>query len=243
MAVKLNIEMDQATGLFNMRYDRCFITGCDEKTEWMLPWFFKNYIKHNDTPIVFTDFGVSEKMRDWVEEKFNQVYTLRPDKNKLSWYSKPSALIEVNSYNKVWLDTDCEVLGNLSPIFNHLVVNKLNLVQDRPWSRRRQEIWHNTGVVGVIGKPTVLYQWDEACRNDGKGQFSINAVPRGDQDVLHEMATQNFFRRGNMINDLPNIYNWLRIQLIDGEDKENKKLVHWTGPKGKEIIRAKMNEN
>jgi len=40
------------------------------------------------------------------------------------------------------------------------------------------------------------------------------------------------------IEDLPNIYNWLRIQLLDGHDSSKKKIMHWTGAKGKEHIRG-----
>ena len=39
------------------KYDKVFLTGCDEKTEWMLPWFVENYKKHNDTPLIFANFG------------------------------------------------------------------------------------------------------------------------------------------------------------------------------------------
>jgi len=32
-----------------------FITGCDVKTQWMLPWFVENFKKHNpDEELVIT---------------------------------------------------------------------------------------------------------------------------------------------------------------------------------------------
>ena len=40
--------------------------------------------------------------------------------------------------------------------------------------------------------------------------------------------------------ELPMEYQWLRIQLVNGQDNPNKKIVHWTGPRGKEIIRQKI---
>ena len=43
------------------------------------------------------------------------------------------------------------------------------------------------------------------------------------------------------IAELPNIYNWLRLQVEhDGEDSPNKKIMHWTGEKGNDRIRGKM---
>ena len=38
--------------------DNLFLTGCDEKTEWQLPWFLENYFKHNNTPIAIGNFGM-----------------------------------------------------------------------------------------------------------------------------------------------------------------------------------------
>ena len=43
------------------------------------------------------------------------------------------------------------------------------------------------------------------------------------------------------ITELPNIYNWLRLQVEhDDEDNPNKKIMHWTGEKGNDRIRGKM---
>ena len=41
-------------------FKTAFLTGCDEITEWMLPWFLENYSKHNNTPLIFANFGVSK---------------------------------------------------------------------------------------------------------------------------------------------------------------------------------------
>ena len=52
------------------KYDKAFVTGCDESNEWMLDWFLDNYKKHNDTPTVFADFGISEsKLKDITDNK------------------------------------------------------------------------------------------------------------------------------------------------------------------------------
>ena len=40
-------------------YNKAFLIGCDKNVEWLLPWFIENYKKHNSTPLIFADFGIS----------------------------------------------------------------------------------------------------------------------------------------------------------------------------------------
>ena len=45
------------------------------------------------------------------------------------------------------------------------------------------------------------------------------------------------------ITDVPNEYNWLRLQVeVDNQNSYNKKIMHWTGHKGKERIRKYIEE-
>lgn len=208
---------------------RCFITGCDSNTEWMLRWFAKNYAKHNDTEIGFVDFGVTEEMRAWVyqESPFNFIVDV-PRQRVNGWFLKPKALMKTPREEVCWVDTDIHVLGDISGIFNYLEEGKLAMVEDKPWSKRRGETWHNSGIVGIKGKPPILSDWVNACYESPKV---------GDQEVLHEMLMESPLKRISNIVDLPNIYNWLRIQLLDGNDNPNKLCMHWTGQKGKLEIR------
>jgi len=212
-----------------MQHKELFVTGCDKNSEWMLEWFLENFRRHNKTPIAFSDFGVSESTKTWVRKNFD-VYFEVP-KIKLTgrtWFYKPSSLIKAPSIHKVWIDTDCQVLKPIDDIFSHLVMHKLSMVADRPWMRRRKEIWYNSGVVGVSYIPKILKKWDENCMKQ-------KAV--GDQEVLHLMLNEPLTKQ-IYINELHNKYNWLRLQLKDGEDSKDKCVIHWTGPKGKEKIRG-----
>ena len=59
-------------------FDKCFITGCDENTEWMPPWFVENYKAHNDIPLVFADFGVSLELKNMLSHLgFDHVIDMR----------------------------------------------------------------------------------------------------------------------------------------------------------------------
>ena len=92
----------------NTKLSKLFITGCDSKTNWMLDWFKEGYSKHNDTPLHVFDF----------DKEF--------DKAK-GWFKKPAAMMAAARMADMvcWLDTDCEVLGNLDGIFNYVEPEKL----------------------------------------------------------------------------------------------------------------------
>lgn len=213
-------------------YDRCFITGCDKRTEWMLKWFLHNYKQHNDTPIVFADFGVSSEMKHWVYRisEFDDMFQVPKQKNN-GWFLKPKTFLMSPGKETCWLDTDIHVLGDLSGIFDYLEPNRIAMVEDKPWSLRSGEKWHNSGVVAFRDKPIVLQQWYNRCRTHPR---------QGDQEVLHDLVSLSPLLRMQHITDLPNIYNWLRVQLLDGQDSPNKLAMHWTGEKGKRQIEKLM---
>ncbi len=219
---------------------RAYVTGCDQHSEWMLPWFLENFKKHSSLPLIFADFGVSPKLMPLIEDSFSGImYMSQPQMYNLSWFKKPEAMLNAQAKRVVWIDTDCEVLSNPDEIFDLIEPNKLLMAEDRPWTRRMGEKWHNSGVVGSMpGTCKTLYHWAMEC----KIAASPFGTVRGDQEVLHSMVRHSPEVRAINIKDLPNEYNWLRIQLLDGEDSPNKKIMHWTGAKGKDEIRRQIRE-
>ena len=217
----------------NSSKSRVFFTGCDYITEWQLEWFVKNYKKHNSTPLVFVNFGVSVKVRDNLQfYGFHEIIEA-PRVGAGGWFHKPATMKMIGEkYDEsCWLDTDIHILGDMSGIFDCIEDNKLCMVEDRPWSMRRGEKWHNSGVVAFRGVPSILDTWVELCKDNPKV---------GDQEVLHEVLRESPLKRMSNITDAPNKYNWLRIQLLDGEDNPNKLAMHWTGEKGNLQIRKLM---
>ena len=63
---------------------------------------------------------------------------------------------------------------------------------------------------------------------------------RGDQEVLNWMLGGDPLREITHINELPRIYNTLRLDIEDNTAPPNPKIIHWTGPKGKDKIREMM---
>lgn len=215
-----------------MSKQRCFVTGCDSNTQWMLEWFVNNYHKHNKTPLVFADFGVTQEMRAWVYQSGYFAEIIDPPKQTTGgWFYKPATLY-ISPYEETcWIDTDIHVLGDISGIFEYVEDGKLAMVEDKPWTKRRGETWHNSGVVAIRGKPPILRNWMLECTRNPK---------IGDQEVLHEMVRINPMMRMMNISTVPDIYNYLRLNLVDGLDNPNKLCMHWTGPKGKDQIRKLM---
>ena len=214
------------------KIDKCFMTGCDEKTEWSLEWFIDNYRAHNDIPMIFANFGVSESMLRFVKEsgKFQGIMDVSHKEEK-GWFLKPYSMLNTPAKMTYWIDTDCEDLDDISPLFDMLELEKLSMAVDKPWTKRREELWFNSGVVGFKFKPTVLYNWVKAVREN---------PTVGDQETLHLMLGDDLGRTIYM-REIPNEYNWLRVQLVnDNQDSVKKKIMHWTGPKGNMIIKEKI---
>ena len=96
--------------------------------------------------------------------------------------------------------------------------------------------WFATGVNVVKGVPKILKIWDRWCLPNQHG--IKRHIGRGDQEILHTLLTNGTLHES--VVEMPMDYQWLRIQLVRGQDNPNKKIVHWTGPHGKDIIRKKI---
>lgn len=211
------------------KYDQCVLTGCDAKTEWQLDWFMENYLKDNTgIPIVLCDFGMNPQTLERIKLLFSGIMDLK-DSNQKGWFKKPIALFNSPGKKTLWLDTDCEVKSNLQPLFNEIIPNKLSMVEDKPWSTRRGEIWHNSGVVGITGRPQILHSWCNA----------VTQSPEvGDQEVLHSLL--NPITRMTHINDLPFEWNVVRLATDHDGYKGPIKIQHHTGQKGNDKIKGLM---
>jgi hypothetical protein len=208
-----------------MKFSKLFITGCDKNTEWMLPWFIDNFTKNNDCPLMIFDFGMSPEVAQRVD-------AVKVKGQDVGWFKKPKAMIQATKHatNICWLDTDCHVQANIADIFDYVESNKIAMVEDAPWSKRRGEKWHNSGVVAFHDRPNILDEWATA----------VAANPQvGDQEVLHSLV-KGGMRRMIHITDLPRKYNTLRLDIDDGTAPSDTAVMHWTGHKGKDIIRKMM---
>jgi hypothetical protein len=210
-------------------FNQAVLIGCDAKQEWMLEWWFKNYKQHNNLPVVFADFGCTPQGLKLAQSKTKCVIDMTTIKEK-GWFKKPKSMLACPADKTLWIDLDAEIKGSLKEAFSLFEPNKLAMVEDHPWKKRRGELWHNSGVVGFIGKPQILKDW--AARVEANPQI-------GDQEVLHNMLSP--ILKITYIKDLPHKYNVLRIDIDENNVPKDPVIVHWTGSKGKDEIRRQLN--
>lgn len=212
-----------------------FLTGCDSATEWQLPWFINNYMKHNNTPLWVADFGMSEEMLEHLS--IIDIHVLPSDGTTKvkGWFKKPRTIYEAALQADVvcWLDTDCEVTADISSIFKYYQKGKIGMVQDRPWTTRRPDNgpWYNSGVV-LTNANLNLKNWMKLCESD------LVRTHAGDQEVLH--FSLNEIEKIGVIEPLPHKFNTLRLDYIDGINIVNPFVIHHTGAKGNAVIRNLM---
>ncbi len=233
------------------------LLGCDRAQEWLLPWWWENYSKSNADPIAFVDFGLSAETRFWCEQ-IGTVVDLQappfavPGKSAVdgetasvweemykedvwnlrqAWFRKPHAMLLSPFERTIWIDCDCEVLGNLKPLFAHCqhpsgvgLVREPDSSQDRSRAQKLlhdREILYNSGVVVFAKGSPLIQKWAECCI-DGSQQFW------GDQDVLSRLIYLHHFA----VSEVDRIYNWrisqgLNLRAI---------ILHWVNASGKRYI-------
>ncbi len=205
----------------------------------MLHWFLENLRKHYEGEVVIADFGMTKATLSKLEKE-NIISIDEAD----GWFKKPLAMMKASSgggrwtdgeksNNIVWMDTDCEVVGNIDKLFDYIEPEMLAMCIDNPMNRiaPTETLWYNSGVVGFMGMPAVLTKWATACRTP---------TERGDQEELHKMMP-NRMVQARYIRPVPSMFNTLRIDIRDGLISSNSVVHHWTGPKGKQIIIGKIN--
>ena len=202
------------------------LTGVDSNHEDLLPWWLNNAIKHNSNEnIGVWDFGMSSAMREKIQKEYSDVWlSISLEKRKDSgWFYKLHAVIDAPEKRVAWLDVDCEILTNIEDVFDMVPDDMIGLTRD--WVRGN---WWATGVIVVNGRPDLLYNWNDRL---------LSGDIRGDQEALEALVGKDTHPQ---IQELPQDYQWLRLSIANGKDSSTKKVVHWTGPEGKRIIRESM---
>lgn len=221
------------------------LVAADHNIEWMVPWWWNCYSRYNQYPVIFIDLGMTEAMKKWCQQKGeyrvleeNDFITQQSDlpketrkiweniylgdlwKARQGWFKKPLACLQTVFDLTVWIDVDCEICGDLTPLFNEWCEGiELALVNDERSSGQPN---FSSGVILFYKNAPFLKTWAEKCLNH-------NSEYMGDQNILTEMIlNQNI-----PIKELNPIYNWIMYQGANIEAL----ILHWGGGWGKQYIK------
>lgn len=149
--------------------------------------------------------------------------------HRSSWYKKPFALLQTPFEKTLWVDIDCEILRDLSPLFERegeFWIGResdpiceheaeLNLIQ-------KDETLYNSGVIFYRKGFDLIKDWAEQVAKEGEAFCS-------DQHVLSHLIHQRKYN----ICELEPDYNWRMAWGLN----IHASIVHWVGTWGKEYIR------
>jgi hypothetical protein len=203
------------------------IVGCDRNQEWLLPWWWEHYSLQNAYPVLFVDFGMSEKAVHWCQQR--GTYTLLKQETASVFFKKPLALLQSSFSSALWIDLDCQINGPLDPLLYTIAFGiEIALVREDESVHRRDrksgrllsdEISYNTGVIAFRQGAPVLRFWEN--------------MPGNYLDDQYALARAIYLHKPQPL-ELPSIYNWPN----DHGPNEKAIIRHFHGPHGKlEILK------
>ncbi|GEM_PF-1004207 len=221
------------------------ITGCDWKMQTMIPWWWKHFSNYNSLPVTFIDMGLSDAMRRFCESKGTVVklhipkYLLkrriplsekihpkaekRQKLERLSYFSKPFAMLKTPYQHTVWIDIDCQVQAPLSQLFDYCE-GQIALTPMSPYKQKNptqqeampsDKVLYNSGVICFKRGEPLMHDWAVASVCREKWYF-------GDQDILNALI----YEQKTKVTSLPNTYNWI---VKEWGSNPNAKVVHYAG--------------
>jgi hypothetical protein len=230
---------------------RGVIVGTDSHLEWLLPWWWQRYEACNTLPVVFADFGMTDKAKKWCEEhgevleitescslvtlmkEWGDSYGVSYDTARKAWFKKALACLRSPFDETVWIDLDCEILSSIDPIFSYLEEKDLAIARTElsipegfaPKVKGLEDpLIFNGGVIVFRKESELIKKWVQTTLKD----FHLYW---GDDYILSIIVHLN----EDKVELLPTIYNW---RLMDGIPLYAK-IVHWSGEWGKEFIAKK----
>jgi Lipopolysaccharide biosynthesis proteins, LPS:glycosyltransferases len=206
------------------------IVGCDRHHQWLLPWWWEHYSKHNSYPVLFADFGMTEGALAWCHTQ-GQVLSLPQTpwddapvtshhkalwedlygdtvwSSRPSWFKKPLALTQSPFSQTLWLDLDCQVLGPLDPLFNALSLGfELALVREPAYVQNieRQQGLLLDGEVSYNSGVFAFTKETPILELWKQKALTESHLFIGDQNILSRVI----FEKKTAVFELSDTYNW-----------------------------------
>lgn len=234
------------------------LVGCDQKQEWLLPWWWQHYSVHNHYPVIFVDFGMTQNALKWCLERgkcisiqsskidFSEVL---PEKKESweghygesvwlcrnAWFKKSLALLQSPFSIGIWIDLDCQINGSLEPLFHSLVFgSEIALAKEPEFIQKQDEAkgFLLPGEINYNSGVIVFRRQAKIIVQWARESFENPREYIGDQQAL----SRAIFQHRTPVIELPPIYNWCRVL---GPNPEAV-IYHFTGGKGKIEILQKV---
>ncbi len=225
------------------------LVGADSNLEALLPWWWENYSKHNDHQVSFADFGMTnlgikfckqhgiyippfpipplneipKEMKKTWESHYKQIWNFDASTEfRSAFFKKPIACLNSPFAKTFWIDLDCKVDGDISPLFNLLSFGIE--ISALPIGAKENELLFNSGVVGFTQNAQVIQRWAALSKE--------NHLFPGDQEAL----SKAIHTLSSPYIELPEIYNW---SYLNGEHK-NTVITHYHGNGKSQIMQCEL---
>lgn len=204
----------------------------DSELEWLIPWWFRCFEKTNpNLPVSVSDFGLSEKTIQWLQDKNIPIIpkTNNFPKLRITCFYKPFAITASPYEITIFSNLDCEIRKNISDMFSwaeHGLVLGNDLYpmgNNRKLFREHQ--YYNSGLICLLQNNPTIAQWCSKSKE-------LHELLRSDQEILNLVI----YESEATVVELPPHFHQLRV---DG-DHEKAVVMHWTGSPGKIHIRKQM---
>lgn len=194
------------------------LVASDKKAEWMLPWWWERYHKHNSHPVAFIDLGMSDSGKAFCEARGRLIPIQIPDGLGMM-HITPLCLLKTPFRRTVWMDLDCEVRQPIGELFG-MIGEKCGFHRDpfTPFPAGNPDPIAGGVVAYHFGEP-IISEWAEHVVS---GKYQTN------QDALNTMIQPRMSR----VQILPKKFQWLRME----GDNPLAAIMHWTGPIGHDHI-------
>jgi hypothetical protein len=229
--------MSECAGWSNTPHSDHFgiITATDAGQEWLVPWFVENVRRYNDIPISVVDLGMTEQGVGVCKDLGLVVHHAEIPDFTVIWYTKPWAILQAEYNIILWLDLDCEVLGDITPMADLLESHQAIAIQRDFGAGAAMCVGQypgepkiNAGTLVVRRHADVICKWARAVEY-------MAGYARSDQEAFTRVLyLEDTIERAW----IPEPYTALRCV---GPMKPSDLIYHWTGPVGKEHIRKEIN--
>lgn len=222
------------------------LVGSDLCSEWLLPWWWEHYSKHNGFPVAFADFGMSEHGIDWCLQR-GAVFSVEAEcpirqKQELpqktaalwelccgegvwnvreAWIKKAYALLNSPFPKTLWIDIDCQIHAPLKELFSLLDTYEIGIVEDTSEQHKihlADEPHYNSGVI-IYRRDTPFFSQFRSVIENYESELP------GDEELLGRAI----YLHSPKLIELPAIYNW---RYDDGTNPLTV-ITHYSGGPGK----------